>query len=280
MYEETKVHSKLCFVTLTYAPEHVPQLVDTSSGEVSLSLNKKHLQDWFKRIRRNFQLKKIKAEFKYFACGEYGPRTLRPHYHIFFFGLDTKLLSDALIDWQIRYGFTLAKDVTYYPTDLLKTSKYVSKYCSKGVFENPKVKEKNVEPAFRLVSKNMGINYVEEMKDFHLHDWTYSKDKDSVYKVLDKRFVVIDNKAYSMPRYYREKIYGTKNLLSFSLQVASLARADDLFNQQLESLQAQNPSWDYAQTVRYLLSQNDSAQMQKSKQSFEQLARFYDKSKL
>lgn len=78
MYEETKVHSKLCFVTLTYAPEHVPQLVDTSSGEVSLSLNKKHLQNWFKRIRRNFQIKKIKADFKYFACGEYGPRTLRP----------------------------------------------------------------------------------------------------------------------------------------------------------------------------------------------------------
>lgn len=194
--------------------------------------------------------------------------------------MDTKLLSDALNDWQSRFGFTVAKDVTYYPTDLLKTSKYVSKYCSKGVFENPKVKEKGVEPAFRLVSKNMGINYVNEMKDFHLQDWTYSKDKYSVNKVLDKRFVVIDNKAYSMPRYYREKIYGTKNLLSYSLQVASLARADDLFNQQLEALHAQNPSWDYAQTVRYLLCKNDCAQMQQSKKSFDQLARFYDKSKL
>lgn len=204
----------------------------------------------------------------------------RPHYHILFFGLNRLDLAHSLNDWQTNFGFTLAKDVTYHQKDLLKTTKYVSKYCSKGVFENPKVLTEDIEKPFRLVSKKLGVNYVDEMKDFHLQDYTHSKDIVSLNKVLDKRFVIIDNKAYSMPRYYREKIYGTKNLLSFSLQMAALARADDVYLQQFKELQARNPTWSDLQTFRYLHKLVLDAQKQNEKNLLKQMGDFFDKSKL
>lgn len=58
------------FITLTYDPEHIPD---------KYSLNKKHLQDFWKRFR--YYLKDVEYKIKYFACGEYGPKTHRPHYH-------------------------------------------------------------------------------------------------------------------------------------------------------------------------------------------------------
>lgn len=204
----------------------------------------------------------------------------RPHYHILFFGLNRLDLAQSLNDWQSNYGFTVAKDVIYHQKDLLKTTKYVSKYCSKGVFENPKVYTEDIEKPFRLVSKKMGANYVDEMKNFHLQDYTHSKDIVSLNKVLDKRFVVIDNKAYSMPRYYREKIYGTKTLLSFSLQMAALARADDIYLQQFKELQTRNPTWTDLQTFYYLHQLALDAQKQNEKNLLKQMGDFFDKSKL
>lgn len=56
------------FVTLTYKDD--PE-----------SLQPSHLVDFFKRFRR------AGKSFRYFACGEYGERFLRPHYHVLFFGL-------------------------------------------------------------------------------------------------------------------------------------------------------------------------------------------------
>lgn len=71
MLEGTQ-HKASCFVTLTYAPEKLP---------VGGSLLKRDLQLYFKRLR------KIVGRFRYFACGEYGENTARPHYHMILFGV-------------------------------------------------------------------------------------------------------------------------------------------------------------------------------------------------
>ena len=60
------------FLTLSYSPENVPYADD------KMVLNKPDLQKYFKRVRKNFN-------FRYFAVGEYGNKTWRPHYHIIFF---------------------------------------------------------------------------------------------------------------------------------------------------------------------------------------------------
>lgn len=75
-----------CFVTLTYADEHLPR---TFNGKETLE--PKHLQDWLKRFRATINPIKI----RYFAVGEYGDRTFRPHYHL------------ALFGWpECRHGFS------------------------------------------------------------------------------------------------------------------------------------------------------------------------------
>lgn len=65
-----------CFLTLTYAPEHLPP---------DNSLNHAHFQNFMKALRRN-NTKKI----RYLMCGEYGSEehTNRPHYHALLFGKD------------------------------------------------------------------------------------------------------------------------------------------------------------------------------------------------
>lgn len=64
-----------CFLTLTYDKEHLPE-----SG----SLVPEHLQKFLKRLRRELEPRRI----RFFAVGEYGERTLRPHYHLALFGVD------------------------------------------------------------------------------------------------------------------------------------------------------------------------------------------------
>ena len=68
MLHELKYHNDASFVTLTYDDNHVPDCQ---------SLVKADLQKFFKRLRKLIAPRKI----RYFACGEYGRRTGRPHYH-------------------------------------------------------------------------------------------------------------------------------------------------------------------------------------------------------
>lgn len=60
------------FLTLTYDDEHVPK-----NG----SLFRRDLQDFMDALRRN-----TSRTERYFAVGEYGSQTLRPHYHVLHFG--------------------------------------------------------------------------------------------------------------------------------------------------------------------------------------------------
>lgn len=59
---------KLNFITLTYNNKYNDN-----------KLHKEHLQKFFKKLRKNNPQQK---NIKYLACGEYGTRFKRPHYHI------------------------------------------------------------------------------------------------------------------------------------------------------------------------------------------------------
>lgn len=75
MMHEAQMHEWNSFITLTYDDEHLP-----ADG----SLNKKHFQDFVKRLRARV----APVRFSYFHCGEYGDMNGRPHYHAILFGLD------------------------------------------------------------------------------------------------------------------------------------------------------------------------------------------------
>lgn len=74
LYHETLSNPRNCMVTLTYAPETLPP-----GGKLS----KPDIQKFIKRLR-----KLSNRPIKYFAAGEYGEQTRRPHYHVCIFNED------------------------------------------------------------------------------------------------------------------------------------------------------------------------------------------------
>lgn len=75
LQHESQFHDRSCFLTLTYAPENIPE-----GG----TLEPKELQDFLKRLRKHCWPKRI----RFYAVGEYGGVTDRPHYHAIIFGYD------------------------------------------------------------------------------------------------------------------------------------------------------------------------------------------------
>ncbi len=90
------------FATITYSDFWVPRsnYIASDTGEVleALTLRKRDFQLFMKRLRKKFSDQKI----RFFACGEYGSETFRPHYHAIIFGL--KL--DDLQVYKRERGFT------------------------------------------------------------------------------------------------------------------------------------------------------------------------------
>lgn len=88
MLEKIYHKEETCFfITLTYADEYLPfhRTLDTTTGEIltGASLDKSDLQKFWKRVRKKYPNNKI----MYLNCGEYGSKTIRPHYHIIVYGL-------------------------------------------------------------------------------------------------------------------------------------------------------------------------------------------------
>lgn len=73
MVLEAMQHEFSAFITLTYADDRLPE-----DG----SLRPADLKNWLKRIRKACAPNLL----RYFAVGEYGDRTMRPHYHVALFG--------------------------------------------------------------------------------------------------------------------------------------------------------------------------------------------------
>lgn len=88
-WHESHMHAHNWFFTLTIDDDHLHR----SSDDALPSLDPQHLVLFWKRLRKAGHV------FSYFACGEYGDNTLRPHYHAIVFGLgipDLKPLTSGL----------------------------------------------------------------------------------------------------------------------------------------------------------------------------------------
>ena len=81
------------FITLTYNEEHV-----TYCNVASLV--KSDLQKFIKRLRKSIEPYKI----RYYAVGEYGTITNRPHYHIILFNLPVDKIDNVRKAWTDKQG--------------------------------------------------------------------------------------------------------------------------------------------------------------------------------
>lgn len=134
-------HTSASFVTLTYDDEHLPPTLST-----------RHLSLFLKRLRR-----RTRGGVRFFACGEYGDRTRRPHYHALLYGLAE---SDGRIPEAWGLGHVQVGSVT--PSSVAYTCGYVTKkYTSKrwiGEAVDPETGEVyRWQPPFLQMSRNPGI---------------------------------------------------------------------------------------------------------------------------
>lgn len=146
--KELEQHKDSCFITLTYDDLYNPRV-----------LLKAELQLFVKRLRKRIPPVKI------FTCGEYGTKSLRPHYHIILFGwfpddcifyknsdsgyplYNSKILAEL---WD--YGYSTVQRATS------ETAGYMALYCGTPRWRLPSPQKYAVE--FNTMSHGLGVSSI------------------------------------------------------------------------------------------------------------------------
>ena len=184
---EQRISVQTFFVTLTYDEEHVPY-----------RLSKRHVQLWLKQMR-NYGYK-----FRYYACGEYGSKTRRPHYHAMLYFKSRPNLDILRVDIARAWtrGFSSVRSV-----DGGATARYVSKYVTKKAT----IEWDAQKPEWHLSSRSPGLGYegVAAICESLLH-YKYFHQCDDVpgEMEVDGKKYPIDSYLKKHMRLYMEKEYG------------------------------------------------------------------------
>lgn len=161
-----------CFLTLTYSDEFIP----SDNG-----LHKDEMQKLLKRVRKEISPKKI----KYYACGEYGEKYGRPHYHAIIFGFPPNDETREIIESKWKKGFVKIGTVTY------DSCRYVAEYLQKGLLSGTNLKQLGQrQRPFALMSKGIGKAYAEKNKK----------------QLIENLEVSVHGVQTGIPRYYRKII--------------------------------------------------------------------------
>lgn len=182
---------KQWFFTLTYNDENIPfqEYADTETGEIRTThtVHIKHLQAWLKRARDAHEKARkgglCTTKFQYFAISEYGEKTQRPHYHALIYGVARQEAERLALNWE--HGFTKFSPMN------IKRIAYTTNYLFKKGYNTPY----GAEEISRLMSRNIGIEYVEKHKQYHLDN-------------NDIEVVTISGKKMLMPRRFGHMIFG------------------------------------------------------------------------
>ncbi|QCQ84591.1 replication initiator protein [Blackfly microvirus SF02] len=194
MLHESKLYDQNSFLTLTYSDETIPT-------DYGLSL--RHLQLFIKRLRKS-----LPQKIRFFACGEYGDQTQRPHYHAIVFNYQPNdqikhslspskqiiYTSQKLQDlWQL--GFATSQTVTY------QSCAYVARYVTKKIKTGDDFGAQNyfrlspvdllyhsVKPEFAVMSRRPGIGYAYTQK--------FKRD------YYPSGYIVVNGVRQAPPKYY------------------------------------------------------------------------------
>lgn len=158
------------FVTLTYDDENIPNPPNVSKSEV---------QNFLKRLRDYY-----KKPFRYYAVGEYGDKTKRPHYHLIIFNMHW--MHKGCIEKAWKKGFVTIMEFT--PNN----AGYVTGYCMKKMTRigDPRLEGKN--PEFQLASKGnggLGIKAIEEIAQQinNSYHWKHTSYKPPITHLMNGR---------------------------------------------------------------------------------------------
>lgn len=199
---------------------------------ITPSLSRKDFKLWLKgcRVAYEREFGNPLPDFSYLACGEYGPNTCRPHYHVAFFGLTTKQVQFMEDRW--KYGFTNLKTVKAINEDgtsgFTIASRYIAKYVSKGKFECYSVKCRHAIKLRLLTSEKFGADLDDNLISYYRGYDLYGKyDIDSgvlsngrilsseqvraLSNVLSKRLTMtVNGQSMRLPQCLIKKIWYVK----------------------------------------------------------------------
>lgn len=170
---ESQEHESSYFLTITYDDNFLRPCsgVDTD-GQIrdGFTLDKKDLQNFWKMLRADGQ------KIRYYACGEYGTHTFRPHYHAIVFGLQLhdlvlykvsprgdRYYNSRYLDSIWKKGYIVVGEVTF------ESCAYTARYVAKKVHEDLSdiYAAYGMQPEFVVMSRRPGIayNYVKTHPD-------------------------------------------------------------------------------------------------------------------
>lgn len=190
------MHDDNCFVTLTFSNENMPW---------DHSVCVRDLQLFMKRLRKH-----LGTRVRFFACGEYGEKGGRPHYHLILFGYDPQdktpwrttpsgylVHRSATLEKLWPFGHVEVGTVTH------QSAGYVARYCTKKIngadadahyeYVVPDTGEIVIRrPEFAVMSRKPGIG----------QEWwdKYASD------AFPSDFLIIDGRKVGVPDYYLRKL--------------------------------------------------------------------------
>ena len=211
---EASMHDDNCFITLTYDQEHLPW-----DG----SLNKKHFQDFMKRLRFHNPGKSI----RYFHCGEYGSNYDRPHYHALLFnhdfadktlwthndGVRTYISDDLANLWP--FGFTTVGAITW------ESAAYCARYATK------KQTGPGKEKYWRMLATDLEVELQPEYATMSLKPaigktW-FDEYRDDCFPT---DYITVKGRKKRIPRYYDKLLADHNEQELKAIKKARRARAD------------------------------------------------------
>ncbi|QCS36955.1 replication initiation protein [Tortoise microvirus 33] len=241
---EARASTAVHFITLTYNDGCVPR----GSFEASpfMVLRKMHVQSFLKRLRSYIEPNRI----RYFAVGEYGSKSHRPHYHLILFNWPRGFDLWALVNKAWTYGFTDVKvcDDGHFA--------YVAKYVT-YTMDLPKILKKKEYKPFSLSSRRpaIGSSYLSDAKvNYHRNTLNTT--------------VRLEGFTYALPRYYKEKIFDDDMKESIRERVddyrLSKLKNDGYFLSKETSVRALADSIKYREDYKFEVERRLKAKINKS----------------
>lgn len=163
-------------LTLTYDPENVPYVYDGKNRTDVMTLSKRDLNLFTKRLRERLRRRGLE-NFKYFGCGEYGDNGGelfgRPHYHIILMGVE---FNDKYLWSTSEAGYPVCKSdlldsVWCFGLATISDFDFGSaEYCVKDVLK--RITESDTESHKKWLKEhkleNLDQYYEGRQKEFHL----------------------------------------------------------------------------------------------------------------
>lgn len=166
------------------------------------------------------------SKIKYYAVGEYGTRTKRPHYHAIIFNAtldkilkpeDVEQIKQGVIPLDGKYQFE-SPMWEYGHITIGKLTEASSQYILKYIQKQKKIplfKGDDRTKEWAASSKGLGLNYINEKTiKFHQRD-------------INRQYLTKENgEKVGMPRYYKDRLYQKwqRELVTMRLQKEELEK--------------------------------------------------------